>query len=70
MTDSDIIWGAEAIGREANIVDKSGAVDRRKVFYHLESGHLPAKKIGRAWISSTTAIRSALEVRNAVPASE
>jgi hypothetical protein len=59
---SDILWGAEAIGREANIVDENGAVDRRKVFYQLETGNLPAKKVGRLWVSTTTAIRRALEI--------
>jgi hypothetical protein len=61
---SDILWGAVAIGREANIIDENGEVDIRRLYYMLDKGYLPAKKIGRAWISSTTAIRSALEVRN------
>jgi hypothetical protein len=29
-TQSDILWGAEAIGREANIVDKNGKVKLHK----------------------------------------
>jgi hypothetical protein len=60
---TDVLWGAEAIGRAAGIVDENGTVNRRKVFHHLESGHLPAKKIGRLWISSVTAIHRALEVK-------
>jgi hypothetical protein len=59
---SDVLWGAEAIGREANIVDESGEVDIRKLYYMLEMGYLPAKKVGRAWMSTTTAIRRALEI--------
>jgi hypothetical protein len=63
---SDVLWGAEAIGREANIVDKkSGEVNLRKVFYQLETGNLPGKKVGRIWISSVTAIRRALEIEAA-----
>jgi hypothetical protein len=62
---SDILWGAEAIGRAANIVDAKGAVDRRKVFYQLEIGNLPAKKVGRIWVSSVTAIQRALEIKAA-----
>jgi hypothetical protein len=59
---SDTIWGAERIGREAGIVDENGEVDLRKVFYQLETGNLPGKKVGRLWISSVTAIRAALEI--------
>jgi hypothetical protein len=61
---SDILWGALAIGREANIVDENGEVDLRKVFYRLESGHLPGKKVGRAWISTVSAIRRVFEIEN------
>jgi hypothetical protein len=61
---SDTIWGAENIGREAGIVDReTGEVDIRKVFYQLETGNLPGKKVGRLWVSSVAALRSALEVK-------
>jgi hypothetical protein len=46
----DLIWGATAIGRELNLPS-------RKVFYLLESGRLPAKKVGRSWVTSRTALR-------------
>jgi hypothetical protein len=59
---SDTLWGAESIGREANIVDANGNVELRKTFHRLESGHLPAKKVGRTWVSSVSAIRRALEI--------
>jgi hypothetical protein len=59
---SDTLWGATAIGREAGLVDENGEVNLRKVFYQLETGNLPGKKIGRIWVSSVTAIRRALEI--------
>jgi hypothetical protein len=62
---SDILWGAEEIGREANLLDENGDVDRRRVFYKLERGLLPAKKNGREWVSTRTAIRSALAIETA-----
>jgi len=57
-----ILWGAEAIGREANVVDEDGNVDLRKTFYLLETGHLPGKKVGRKWISDSDAIARALAI--------
>jgi hypothetical protein len=59
---SDVLWGAKAIGHEAGIVDDSGEVNIRKVFHQLENGHLPARKVGRLWQSTKTAIRRALEI--------
>ncbi len=46
----DLLWGAGAIGRELGIPE-------RKVFYQLERGNLPAKKIGGLWVSSRTKLR-------------
>jgi hypothetical protein len=46
------LWSAEAIGREANILNDDGNVDLRKVFYLLEKRLLPATKIGRQWAST------------------
>jgi hypothetical protein len=62
---NNILWGAASIGREAGIIDENGEVDLRKVFYRLETGDLPAKKVGRIWVSSVTAIRRALEIEPA-----
>jgi hypothetical protein len=65
---SDILWGAAAIAREAGIVDEDGNVgnaELRKVFYLLELRRLPAKKIGRVWVSSVNAIRTALAIETA-----
>jgi hypothetical protein len=59
---SDIIWGATRIGQEAGIIDERGEVDLRKTFYQLETGHLPARKIGRQWVSSISAIQRALQI--------
>jgi hypothetical protein len=42
---SDVLWGASAIGRAIG-------KPRRATFHLLESGHLPARKIGRQWVAS------------------
>ncbi len=63
MTESNILWGALAIGREANILDKDGNVELPKVFRLLELGRLPARKNGRLWVSTKEAIRSAFEIK-------
>jgi hypothetical protein len=52
------LWGAEAIGREANVLDSAGNVDLRKTFYLLENGLLPASKIGKRWATTKRRIRS------------
>lgn len=46
----DLLWGAAAIARELNL-------KTRKAFYLLEAGQLPAKKIGKQWVSSRHALR-------------
>jgi hypothetical protein len=51
------IFGAEPIGREANLVDKDGNVDLRKTYYALERGYLDANKFGRTWVSTPRRIR-------------
>jgi hypothetical protein len=51
------IWGAEAIGREAGLVDADGNVDVRKTFYLLEKGLLPAVKVGRQWSTTPRRLR-------------
>jgi hypothetical protein len=51
------LWGGEAIGREANVVDDDGNVDIRKVYYLLENHLLPADKVGKAWVSTPRRIR-------------
>jgi hypothetical protein len=53
------IWGAEAIGREAGLVDHDGNVDLRRTFYMLEKGYLPATKMGRLWTSTPRRLRRA-----------
>jgi hypothetical protein len=49
----DLIWGAAAIADEIGI-------SRRKVYYLLEGGKLPARKIGDLWVGSRRTIRAAL----------
>jgi hypothetical protein len=51
------LWGAEAIGREANVLDGDGNVDLRKTFYLLENKLLPATKVGKKWTSTKRRIR-------------
>jgi len=51
------LWGAEAIGREAGLVDANGNVNLRSVFYALEKGHLPATKVGKKWCSTPRRLR-------------
>ena len=39
----DLIWGADAIAAELGC-------DRRRAFYLLEKGEIPAKKVGGKWV--------------------
>jgi hypothetical protein len=48
--ESDLIWGAEAIGE---VIRRRP----RQTVYMLEKGPLPAKKVGRLWVAT----RSSLE---------
>jgi hypothetical protein len=50
---TDVLWGAEAIG---------AAIGKptRATFHMLERGLLPARKIGRQWVASRTALLRAL----------
>lgn len=38
----DVLWGADAIGRAIG-------VNRRRAFYLLENGLIPAKQVGGRW---------------------
>jgi hypothetical protein len=50
----DILWGAAAIAREAGLPDRAAA-------YHLlERGLLPARRVGRRWVTTRTRLRQAL----------
>jgi hypothetical protein len=55
------LWGAEPIGRTANVIDDDGKVDLRRTYYLLESGLLPGKKVGRYWTSTPRLLRSVTE---------
>ena len=46
----DILWGVRAISEE---IDRT----ERQTFYLLETGQLPAKKIGGRWCSTRTVLR-------------
>ncbi|RWM04574.1 MAG: DNA-binding protein [Mesorhizobium sp.] len=46
----DLIWGADAIARALNL-------NTKQAFYALESGKLPARKVGKRWVTSRQALR-------------
>lgn len=46
------VWGAETIGRIANVRKPDGSVDIRRVYYLLEKRLLDADKFGRRWAST------------------
>ena len=50
-TGLDLLWGAAAIAAELNL--KS----RRQAFHLLETGALPARKIGKQWVASREKLR-------------
>jgi hypothetical protein len=47
------IWGARSIGREIGL-------DRGQTYHLLNRGLLPARQIGRRWVSSPSQLRRAL----------
>lgn len=49
----DLLWGAEAIGAYIN-------ANRRQTFYYLQTGKLPARKVGNLWVASREALRRCL----------
>ena len=57
---SDVaLWGVRAITAAVN--DYSDPpLKERQVYYMLEAGHLPAKKVGRKWVGSRLRLREAL----------
>ena len=55
--DDDMLWGAEAIGREI-------ARNERQTFHLLQSGKLLAKKVGHIWVTTRRALRDALTPRS------
>jgi len=60
-----VLWGAKAIGREANVIDADGNVNERRAYYLLEAGLLPASKTGRSWTSTPRRIRRHFSGENA-----
>jgi hypothetical protein len=52
------IWGAENIGREANLFKEDGSVDLRKTYFKLEKGYLDADKNGREWVTTPRRLRN------------
>jgi len=58
------LYGAEAIGRTAHLVDDKGNVDIRKTYHALEQGYIDASKFGRQWVSTPRRIRRAFVGRD------
>ncbi|WP_095201641.1 hypothetical protein [Mesorhizobium carmichaelinearum] len=50
LSDLELIWGAPTIARAVNL-------NQRQTYYALESGHLPAQKVGSQWVTSKSALR-------------
>ena len=53
-----IIWGASNIARVINL-------STRATFHLLESGNLPAKKVGARWVAEREALLAAVGVKRA-----
>jgi hypothetical protein len=51
---ADLLWGAQAIADELGL-------DRRAVFYLLQTGKLPATKTGNIWTSTRSRLRRHFE---------
>lgn len=49
-TPTELIWGAEAIGRALGLSERSA-------FRLLEKGRIPARKIDCRWVTSHSALR-------------
>lgn len=51
VENTDVVWGAKAIGQVLNLTE-------RQAFHRLEAGQIPgAKKIGKSWAASRSAIQ-------------
>jgi hypothetical protein len=50
-SNSNLIWGAAAIARE---IGRS----LRATFHLLEKGHLPARKVGAAWVADREVLKA------------
>jgi hypothetical protein len=53
IQDDTPIWGAGAIAREIGL-------DRAATYHLLSRNLLPARRVGRRWVSSRTRLRQAL----------
>jgi hypothetical protein len=60
MSATEYLWGAAAIAAEAGIFDDDGKPDEKRTYYLLENQLIPARKVGRIWVSSRSRIRRAL----------
>jgi hypothetical protein len=51
----DLLWGAAAIARHLNLKNT------RQAFHLLESGALPARKVGKSWVASRAKLKEHFE---------
>ena len=51
---NDLLWGGTAIAQYI------GRAEPKDVYYALERGYLPAKRVGGIWVASRRALRGAL----------
>ena len=47
----NVLWGAKAIGEEIG-------KNTRQTFYVLETGRLPAQRIGRQWVTTRAQLKA------------
>jgi hypothetical protein len=52
------VWGARDIALAAGITDKRGKPRVRAAYHLLETGRLPADKVGKTWVSTPARLRS------------
>ena len=57
-TELDLIWGTKAIASEINLTE-------RQTFYMLETGKLPARKIGRKWVANRKVLHALFDEEGA-----
>lgn len=52
------VWGAETFALVLGLVTAKGKPRTRTVYHLLESGRLPATKVGKVWTSTPRRLRS------------
>jgi hypothetical protein len=52
------VWGAADIALAIGLKTKRGKPRTRAVYHLLESGRIPASKVGKTWVSTPRRLRS------------